>query len=183
MGILQARILGGLPYRFPGDLPNPGIEPRSPTLQVDSLPTEPPGKPNISILIVYWSNYSFNCLSQTRRVQEKKPWTELNSLIFWFHCPGGASGKKNPLANAGKLYKRYQFNPWVAKIPWRRAWQPIPVFLPGEFHRQRSLTGYIVHSVTKSQTWLKRLRMHTHPNYNTIVSVMKTEQSHLASDF
>ena len=32
-------------------------------------------------------------------------------------------------------------NPWVGKIPWRRAWQPTPVFLPGEFHRQRSLVG------------------------------------------
>ena len=31
--------------RSPGDLPNPGIEPRSPTLQADSLPPEPPGKP------------------------------------------------------------------------------------------------------------------------------------------
>ena len=35
----------GLPFSSPGDLPNPGIEPRSPTLQVDSLPAEPPGKP------------------------------------------------------------------------------------------------------------------------------------------
>ena len=34
------------------------------------------------------------------------------------------------------------FNPWVRKIPWRRAWQSIPVFLPGEFHGQRSLVGY-----------------------------------------
>ena len=33
------------PFPSPGDLPNPGIEPRSPTLQVDSLPAEPPGKP------------------------------------------------------------------------------------------------------------------------------------------
>ena len=31
---------------------------------------------------------------------------------------------------------------WVRKIPWRRAWQPTPVFLPGEPHGQRSLTGY-----------------------------------------
>ena len=31
---------------------------------------------------------------------------------------------------------------WVGKIPWRRAWQPIPVFLPGESHGQRSLVGY-----------------------------------------
>ena len=35
----------GLPYPPPGDLPNPGIKPRSPALQEDSLPSEPPGKP------------------------------------------------------------------------------------------------------------------------------------------
>ena len=35
----------GLPFTSPGDLPDPGIEPVSPTLQVDSLPSEPPGKP------------------------------------------------------------------------------------------------------------------------------------------
>ena len=31
---------------------------------------------------------------------------------------------------------------WVRKIPWRRAWLPTPVFLPGEFYGQRSLAGY-----------------------------------------
>ena len=35
----------GWPFPFPGDLPNPGIIPRSPALQADSLPSEPPGKP------------------------------------------------------------------------------------------------------------------------------------------
>ena len=47
-GILQAKIQkywSGLPFPSPGDLPNPGIEPRSPTLQVDSLLAEPQGKP------------------------------------------------------------------------------------------------------------------------------------------
>ena len=48
---------------------------------------------------------------------------------------------KNPLANAGRC-KRCGFDPWVGKIPWRRAWQPTPVFLPGESHGQRSLLGY-----------------------------------------
>ena len=49
-GILQARILEWLPYPPSGDLPNPGIEPRSPALQVDSLLFEPPGKPkNIEV--------------------------------------------------------------------------------------------------------------------------------------
>ena len=54
-----------------------------------------------------------------------------------------------------------RFDPWVWKILWRRAWQPIPVFLPGESHGQRSLAGY-VHRVAKSQTPLKSdlARMH-----------------------
>ena len=37
---------------------------------------------------------------------------------------------------------RPRFDPWVRKIPWRRKWLPTPVFLPGKFHRQRSLVGY-----------------------------------------
>ena len=41
-GIFQSR----LPFPSPGDLPDPGIEPRSPTWQADALPSEPPGKPN-----------------------------------------------------------------------------------------------------------------------------------------
>ena len=48
---------------------------------------------------------------------------------------------KNPPANAGR-HKRHGFDPWVRKIPWRRARQPIPVFLPGESHGLRSLVGY-----------------------------------------
>ena len=44
-GILQARILEWIAVPSPGNLPNPGIEPRSPALQADSLPAEPPGKP------------------------------------------------------------------------------------------------------------------------------------------
>ena len=43
-------------------------------------------------------------------------------------------------ANAGDM--RSRFNPWVGKIPWRRAQQPTPVFLPGESHGQRNLAGY-----------------------------------------
>ena len=45
--------------------------------------------------------------------------------------------------------KRHGFDPWVRKIPWRRKWQPTPLFLPGESHAQRSLAGYI-HGVTES---------------------------------
>ena len=45
MGFSRQEHWSGLPFPSPGDLPNPGIKPGSPTLQVDSLPAEPPGKP------------------------------------------------------------------------------------------------------------------------------------------
>jgi len=56
------------------------------------------------------------------------------------YYPGGASAKE-PSCLCGNL-KRCGLDPWIRKIPWRRAWEPTPVFLPGESHRQRSLTGY-----------------------------------------
>ena len=64
--------------------------------------------------------------------------------------PGGSEGKES-VCNAG--------NPWVKKIPWRREWQPIPVFLPGELHGQRSLVA-TVHGVTKRRT--QQTDSHTH---------------------
>ena len=57
---------------------------------------------------------------------------------------------KNPLVNVGD--KKHTFNPWVQKIPWRRAWQPIPIFLLGESHGQRSLVGYSLWGRKKSDT-------------------------------
>ena len=54
--------------------------------------------------------------------------------------PGGASGK-DPACQCRRR-KRFGFDPCVGKIPWGRAWQPTPVFLPGESHGQWSLVGY-----------------------------------------
>ena len=48
---------------------------------------------------------------------------------------------KNLPAKAGDV-SRCRFNPWAGKIPWRRAWQPTPLFLPGESPGQWSLVGY-----------------------------------------
>ena len=66
----------GLPFPSPGDLPNPGTEPRSPTLQVDSLPSEPPGKP--------------------RSAKKKKPkpskWGEAETGIGFSLWTGGRGG-------------------------------------------------------------------------------------------
>ena len=65
--------------------------------------------------------------------------------------PGGASDKE--LALQSRRHRRFSSNAWVRKIPWRRKWQPTPVFLLGESHGQRSLAGYS-YGVTKSRTWL-----------------------------
>ena len=54
--------------------------------------------------------------------------------------PGGASGKEPTCQCRG--HKIHSFDPWIGKIPWRRAGQPTPVFLPGKSHGQRSLAGY-----------------------------------------
>ena len=54
--------------------------------------------------------------------------------------PGGTSGKTH--ACQFRRPNRWKFDPQIGKIPWRRAWQPTPVFLPGESHTQRSLAGY-----------------------------------------
>ena len=55
--ILQARYWNGLPFPSPGDLPDPGIEPGSPALQADSLPSEPPGKPHRWVAFPNLSDY------------------------------------------------------------------------------------------------------------------------------
>ena len=59
-------------------------------------------------------------------------------LLVRFAC---VSDSKESAYSAGDLFKC-----WVRKIPWRRAWQPTPVFLPEESHGQRSLAG---HGITK----------------------------------
>ena len=41
-----------------------------------------------------------------------------------------------------RRHKSHRFDPWVKRIPWRRKWQPPPVFLPGKVHGQRSLVDY-----------------------------------------
>ena len=49
--------------------------------------------------------------------------------------------------------RRHRFDPWVRKIPWRRKWQPTPVFLPGK-SMDRGAWWATVHGVTKNQTHL-----------------------------
>ena len=81
------------------------------------------------------------------------PWK--GTTVCWikkdyFGFPGG-SMLKNPPAHARRR-RRLRFNPWVRKIPWRRKWQPTPVFLHGKFHGQGSLAGYSPYDCKESDT-------------------------------
>jgi len=70
---------------------------------------------------------------------------ETKHLNIWHRAwyladfPSGLEGKESACNAGGALHG---FDPWVRKIPWRREWQPTPVFLPGKSHGQRSLVGY-----------------------------------------
>ena len=70
-------------------------------------------------------------------------------IIAFNHPPAplGFPGGKEPASSKEPAcqfrgHKRLGFDPWVGKIPWRRAWQCTPGFLPGESHGQRSVEGY-----------------------------------------
>ena len=58
---------------------------------------------------------------------------------------------KNPPAKAAD--ERHRLHPWVRKVPWRRKWQPTPVFLPGKSHAQRSLAGYSAQGCRVRHDW------------------------------
>ena len=81
--------------------------------------------------------------------------------------PGGTSGKES--ACQCRRHKGYVLNPgfkpWVWKIPWRRKWQPTPVFLPGKFHGQRSLAGYSPWGRKESDTTEAEHTTDTHTNW------------------
>ena len=85
------------------------------------------------------------------------PWGRKESdtterLHFHYHpsqgFPGGTSSKEPTCQR--KRHKTCRFDPWVGKIPWRRTWQPILVFLPGKSHGQRSLADYGPHGHQES---------------------------------
>ena len=114
--IIQARKLEWLPCPPPGDLPNPGIEPGSPTLQADSLPSELPGKPRVILkhlaLCPTWRKCSWNvsmcpgCFKSSELLG-KPSWvtwvhvkrkTKLNPLIP-FHCSTQLILPYTPLLN------------------------------------------------------------------------------------
>ena len=81
-------------------------------------------------------------------------WAMIRRMGF----PGGTSGKE-PTCQ-GRRCKRHRFDPWVGKIPWRRAWQTHSSISCLENPMDRGPWWATIHRVTKSQTQLKRLNIH-----------------------
>ena len=91
---------------------------------------------------------SFQFLSSQRFLPPLNFWGNFCSQYIIYCClytltgaPRGHSSKES-VCNAWDVGSRCRFNPWVRKIPWRRKWQPTPVFLTGKFHGRRSVEGY-----------------------------------------
>ena len=107
----------GLLFPTPGDLPDPGIEPMSPV------------SPALAgDFFTHWVTGETLVLVNYR------------NLFQFYGLPRWCRGKE--LTCQCRRCERCRFNPWVEKIPWRRKWQPPPVFLPGKSQGQRSLANY-----------------------------------------
>ena len=66
----------------------------------------------------------------------------LKKIFFYFELGASPVAQWQRICLQCRSRRWRGFDPWVRKIPWRRAWQPNPVFLPAESHGQRSLAGY-----------------------------------------
>ena len=130
------------PSRTPSPLPPHPILPGCHTEWVLDAQLHAPNLPWLSVLHVVMCMFQCYSLKSSHPLllplSPKVCSSCLSPLLQGF--PGGASGKEPTYQF--RRHKRCGFDPWVRKIPWRRAWQPTPVFLPGEFHGQRSPAGY-----------------------------------------
>ena len=115
-------------------------EPRSPTFQTGSLPSEPPGK----LHKLVW--FSLKCSGEI-----------LKRISVLSTHP-----------KQYRRHKWWAFNPWNGKIPLSRKWQPTPVCLPGKFHAQRNLVAYSPwrHKESGTTEWLS-VHKHTHTDTHT----------------
>ena len=114
-------------------------------------------------LIYGWGTKISQALCYSQNKHKNTTFFEITILKRYLHphvhagLPGGTSGRE-PTCQC-RQHKRRGFNPWLGKIPWRRAWQPTPVFLPGE-SMDRGAWQATVHWVTKNWTRLKQQSTH-----------------------
>ena len=108
----------------------------------------------------------FSCTKLLNKTRECVEWDTLGT-VFPVHksipllLPSIWVLKVKESACRYRRHNRCGFDPWVGKIPWRRKWQPIPVFLPGKSHGWRSLAGYSPwdHKESDTTKWLSTQHM------------------------
>ena len=93
----------------------------------------------------------------------------LSDCYFCCEPPGGSDGKKKKKIHL--QCRKHRLDPWVGKIPWRRKWQPTPVFLSGKFHGQRSLEGYSPWCCKELDT-TERLHFVANKEINSLLSLI-----------
>ena len=189
MGFSSQEYWSVLQFPSPGNLPDTGIKPVSPTSPAlvgefftTSATRKAPSGPVVRILCYHCKEYSSHTWSGNKdptcctlwpkkqkwtRKQKKNldtRWTIRSTCGIPMDFPAGTSGKE-PACQCSRC-KRWGFDPCVRKIPWRRTWEPTPVFMPEESHGKRNL-AVTVHRVAKSRIQLKRLSMPacTHVGY------------------
>ena len=121
--------------------------------------------PHLSKLYIYWDSLWWKfCWALMDDVERWYLYRNVSKPSRYLMSP-----PRLPQWNS-RRHKRPGFDPWVWKSPWRRAWQPTPVFLPGESHGQRSLVGYSPWSCKELDTtdWLHaHVYAHTHTHTHT----------------
>ena len=117
----------------------------------------------------------------TKSQTQLSDWTTITTKIIHTHTythththsgfPDGTSGKEATCQC--RRHKRLRFDSWVRKISWKRAWQPTPVLLPEESHRQRTLVGYSLQGCRVWQDWsdLVCMHMYTHKHSTTRIYI------------
>ena len=138
MGFSKQEYWSGLPYSPPGNLPNPGIRPRSPALQADSLPLSHQGSP-----VAIHNDYQieWGLISGAHVLITEKAMALHSSTLAWKIPRMEEPGR---LQSMGSLRVRHDWKTSLSLFTfthWRRKWQPTPVFLTGEPQGQGSLVG------------------------------------------
>ena len=111
--------------------------------------------------VAWWAAIYGVAQSQTRLKQ-------LSSSIFFIGLPRWHSGKES--ACQCKRHRRWGFGPWVGKMPWRRKWQPMPVFLPRKSQAEEPDNLQSMESQRVRHVWAcahMHMRTHTHAYTHT----------------
>ena len=124
---------------------HPLLSPSPPTFNLSQYQ----GVSNESVLHMRWPEYwSFSfCISSSREqpglISFRMDWLDLLNLAQFVNQFYQLLRLSWYLRwyRVSLQFRRPGFNPWIRKISWRREWQPVPVFLPGESHGQRSLVS------------------------------------------